>query len=280
MEAVGGNRSHQARVQWEADVALADTLTAVGTVALARCGGRPFGAHLFSVWPGAAFAATAFPVRCTPGDNLAIHVAVAQAPPGSALVVDVAGESDYGYINEILAVAARTRGVAGIVLDGCVRDIAAIARCELPVFGAGVAVREAGHDAGGSIGQQINMAAGGPAPLSVRRGDWIVADDEGVVCLPRAQVSTIVAGTISSISREQEAIEAVCAGESTLDVLGLDPSRVTGWEGAADRRPVRELGRPAGLRREGAARGAEGHAAPRTWAAGPRSAVRDAQGRD
>ena len=59
-------------------MALAKTLTAVGTVALARCGGRPFGTHLFSVWPGAALAATAFPVRCAPGDNLALHVAVAE----------------------------------------------------------------------------------------------------------------------------------------------------------------------------------------------------------
>lgn len=224
---------------------LADTLTAVGTAALARCGGRPFGTHLFSVWPGASFAAAAFPVRCTPGDNLAIHVAVAQAPPGSALVVDVAGESEYGYVDEILAVAALTRGISGIVLDGCVRDIAAIVRCELPVFGTGVAVREAGHEAGGSVGRQVSMAAGGPVPLPVRRGDWIVADDDGVVCLPRGQVSSIIAETVNSISRERDVIDAVYAGESTLDLLGLDPSRVTGWEGAADHRSHRGgTGRP------------------------------------
>ncbi|MBR8741056.1 RraA family protein [Nocardiopsis sp. MG754419] len=206
----------------------------MGTVALARCGGRPFGTHLFSVWPGAAFAATAFPVRCAPGDNLALHVAVAQAPTGSALVVDVAGESEYGYVDEILAVAARTRGIAGIILDGCVRDIAAIAECELPVFGTGVSVREVGHDAGGSVGRRVDMEATGPVPLSVRRGDWIVADDDGVVCLPRGQVSTIIADTMSSISRSREIIDAVSAGESTLDLLGLDPSRVAGWEGAGD----------------------------------------------
>ncbi|WP_460778233.1 RraA family protein, partial [Nocardiopsis nanhaiensis] len=228
----------------------------MGTVALARCGGRPFGTHLFSVWPGAAFAATAFPVRCAPGDNLALHVAVAQAPPGSALVVDVAGEPEYGYVDEILAVAARTAGVAGVVLDGCVRDIAAIARCELPVFGAGVAVREAGHDAGGSIGQQVSMDATGPVPLSVRRGDWIVADDDGVVCLPRGQVSTIIAETMSSLSREQELIEAVSAGESTLDLLGLDPSRVTGWEG--DSEPGARRGRPRSLSARREVRAAEG----------------------
>lgn len=256
-------------------MALAETLTAVGTVALARCGGRPFGTHLFSVWPGAAFAATAFPVRCTPGDNLAIHVAVAQAPPGCALVVDVAGEAEYGYVDEILAVAASTRGVAGIVLDGCVRDIAAIARCALPVFGAGVAVREAAHEAGGSVGRQISMTPGGPAPLPVRRGDWIVADDDGVVCLPRGQVGSIIAATVDSVSRDREIIDAVYAGESTLDLLGLDPSRVAGWEDRSEHRS-RRPGRPRalGALRDTAARGAEGHPAARSRLS-PRSAVGD-----
>ena len=261
-------------------MALAKTLTAVGTVGLARCGGRPFGTHLFSVWPGAALAATAFPVRCTPGDNLALHVAVAQAPPGSALVVDVAGDSEYGYVDEIIAVAARTRGVAGIVLDGCVRDIAAIARCELPVFSAGVAVREAGHDAGGAVGQQISMTANGPAPLPVRRGDWIVADDDGVVCLPRAQVSTIITEAMSSLTRERALVDAVAAGESTLDLLGLDPSRVVGWEGANEERARSGPGRMHRLgRRDSASRVVEGLSALRARG-GHLPALGDAYGTD
>ncbi|WP_017608588.1 RraA family protein [Nocardiopsis xinjiangensis] len=226
----------------------------MGTVALARCGGRPLGAHLFSVWPGAAFAASVFPVRCAPGDNLALHVAVEQAPPGSALAVDVAGETEYGYVDEILAVAAHTRGIEGIVLDGCVRDIAAIARCELPVFSAGVSVREAGHHAGGSVGQAITMSATGPVPLQARRGDWIAADDDGVVLLPRGQVSSIIGKTVDSLSHEQELIEAVHAGQSTLDLLGLDPSQVSGWEGAGEHRQRRGV-RPGGPPHEGAVHG-------------------------
>lgn len=262
-------------------MALAKTLTAVGTVALARSGGRPFGTHLFSVWPGATLAATAFPVRCAPGDNLALHVAVAQAPPGSALVVDVSGESEYGYVDEILAVAARTRDIAGIVLDGCVRDVAAIAYSELPVFGAGVSVREVGQDAGGSVGRPISMNALGPAPLSVRRGDWIVADDDGVVCLPRGQVSAIIADTMSSISREREIIDAVSAGASTLDLLGLDPSRVTGWEGPSESGATdiaARRGRPRSLNPRREPRGGE-HPSMRPRR-GSRSAFTDVYGGD
>ncbi|MFC3520829.1 RraA family protein [Streptomonospora nanhaiensis] len=213
-------------------MALADTLTAIGTAALTRSGARPLGSHLFPVWPGAAFAAAALPVRCAPGDNLAVHVAVAQAPRESALVVDVSGEPEYGYVDEILAVAARLRGVSGIVVDGCVRDVAAIARTGLPVVSAGVSVREPGHDAGGAVGREIVFTADHP-PAPVRRGDWIVADDDGVVCLPRGRVTQIVAAAVESVSHDQEVLDALCSGKSTLDLLNLDPSRVAGWEGAA-----------------------------------------------
>lgn len=255
---------------------LAETLTAVGTAALARCGGRPLGAHLFSVWPGAGFAASAFPVRCAPGDNLALHVAVEQAPPGSALVVDVSGEAEYGYVDEILAVAARTRGVEGVVLEGCVRDVSAIARCELPVFGAGVSVREAGHHAGGSVGQTVTMSATGPVPLQVRRGDWIAADDDGVVLLPRGQVSSVIGQAVAGLTREREIIDAVHAGQSTLDLLGLDPSQVSGWEGANGLRGRRGA-RTRGARREGGARG-EGHTPLRSCATPHTSVVEGRQG--
>ncbi|MUL44247.1 RraA family protein [Streptomonospora sp. PA3] len=203
----------------------------MGTAALTRCGAKPLGSHLFAVWPGSSFAATALPVRCAPGDNLALHVAVAQAPPQSALVVDVSGEPEYGYVDEILAVAARMRRISGIVIDGCVRDVAAIARAGLPVVGAGVSVRTPGHDAGGAVGREV-LLNDDRAPTPVRRGDWIVADDDGAVCLPRGRAAAIVSETVEAVAADQRIVDALIAGASTLDLLNLDPSRVAGWEGA------------------------------------------------
>lgn len=220
----------------EADVALADTLTAVGTAALTRSGARPLNSDLFPVWPGATFAATVLPVRCAPGDNLAIHVAVAQATPGTALVVDTSADPDYGYVDEILAVAAGVRELAGLVVDGCVRDVAAIARCGLPVVSTGVSVREPGQDGGGAVGQEVLL--GGTVP--VRRGDWITADDDGVVLLPRGRATAIVTQTIRAVARDRAVLDALCAGRSTIDVLNLDPSRVAGWEG--ERAPQEPVG--------------------------------------
>ncbi|WP_460999423.1 RraA family protein [Streptomonospora sediminis] len=232
----------------------------MGTAALTRCGAQPLGSHLFAVWPGASFAATALPVRCAPGDNLALHVAVAQAPPGTALVVDVSGEPEYGYVDEILAVAASMRRLAGIVLDGCVRDVAAIARTGLPVISAGVSVRTPGHDAGGEVGRQV-LLNGDQAPAPVRRGDWIVADDDGAVCLPRGRATAIVSGTVEAVDADQRVVDALCAGESTLDLLNLDPSRVAGWEGAG---AAPRNGRPHPLRdgRSGLVAAARGRSSP------------------
>ncbi|MDA2807810.1 RraA family protein [Nocardiopsis suaedae] len=215
-------------------MALADTLTAVGTAALTRSGALPLGAHLFPVQPGEGLAATVLPVRCAPGDNLALHVAVAQAAPGSALVVDASADPEFGYVDEILAVAARMRGLAGIVVDGCVRDLGAIARTGLPVVSAGVSPRGTAHEAGGAVGREITMNTGG-APVAVRRGDWVAVDDDGVVCLPRGRAADIVADALRAATTDRELVEAVCAGESTIELLDLDPTRVAGWEGGPGR---------------------------------------------
>lgn len=209
-------------------MALADTLTAVGTTALARNGARVLGTQLFPVWPEAALAAPVFPVRCAPGDNLALHVAIAQAAPGTALVVETEADPDCGYVDEILAVAARVRELAGIVITGCVRDVAAIARCGLPVVSSGVSARDPRQDGGGAVGREIRIEG-----VAVRRGDWVVADDDGVAVLPRGKVSDTVAATVSAVERERAVLTELGAGRSTLDILNLDPSRVTGWADAS-----------------------------------------------
>ncbi len=235
-----GREGAEGAADLEDGVALTDTLTAVGTAALARSGARVFGTHLFAVMPGTPFAATAMPVCCVPGDNLAIHVAVAQAQPGCVLVVDVAGEAEYGYVDEILAVAARSRGVSGLVVDGCVRDVTALARTGLPIVSAGICLRQPGCEAGGTLGREILMR-GDPEPLPVRRGDWVVADDDGLVCLPRGRASAIVATALETVSHDQDVLDAVRAGSSTLDLFDLDPTRVTGWEGTTTAREHRDI---------------------------------------
>ena len=87
-----------------------------------------------------------FPVRCTPGDNLAVHVAVARAQDGDVLVVDVGDFRELGYWGEVLTTAAQARGVAGLVIDGGVRDVSEIQAHGFPVFSTMIALRGAGKN--------------------------------------------------------------------------------------------------------------------------------------
>src|SRR6186997_266208 len=105
----------------------ARTLLAFGAATLGESGARALDGRIRPAWPGAVLAAPAFPVRCTPGDNLAVHVAVTRAPAGSVLVADMGGERDFGYWGEVLTTGAEARGIAGLVIDGCVRDCDALA---------------------------------------------------------------------------------------------------------------------------------------------------------
>src|SRR5665647_2093506 len=92
-------------------------LLELGAATLGESGGHAMRARVHAAWPGARLAAPAFPVRCTPGDNLAIHVAVARAAAGDALVVDVGDVPGRGYFGEVLTTAAQARGIVGLVID-------------------------------------------------------------------------------------------------------------------------------------------------------------------
>ena len=110
----------------------AEALRQLGSATLGESGGLATHRRLKPAWSGAVLAAPAYPVGCTPGDNLAVHVAVTTAPRGSVLVVDVGRVADRGYWGEVLTTAAEAAGLAGLVIDGGVRDVAAARSPRLP----------------------------------------------------------------------------------------------------------------------------------------------------
>ena len=113
---------------------IARVLAGLGAATLGESGGRPMRARIKAAWTGAAVAAPAFPVQCTPADNLAVHVGVTRAARGAVLVVNVGDVRELGYWGEVLTTAAEARGLAGLVIDGCVRDVTALAAHGFPVF--------------------------------------------------------------------------------------------------------------------------------------------------
>ena len=113
----------------------AEVLVALGASTIGESGGRPMAPRIRAAYPGARVAGPACPVACTPGDNLAIHVAAATAEPGAVLVVTVGDEPERGYWGEVLTTLAQTRGIAGLVIDGGVRDIDALQTHGFPEIG-------------------------------------------------------------------------------------------------------------------------------------------------
>jgi 4-hydroxy-4-methyl-2-oxoglutarate aldolase len=196
-------------------------LIALGAATVGETGGRPMQSRIRPVWPAARLAAPAFAVRCTPGDNLAIHVAVARAPAGSALVVDVGIERERGYWGEVLTIAAEERGIAGLVIDGCVRDIAALTGHRFPVFSTGVALRGATKELAGATGGPVEVG-----DVLVHTGDWLVGDPDGVTVVPAAQLDDVVSAAETRAEREQALFDELRDGKTTVELLGLDPSSV------------------------------------------------------
>jgi 4-hydroxy-4-methyl-2-oxoglutarate aldolase len=193
----------------------------LGAATLGESGGRTMAPRIKAVWKGATLSAPAYPVRCTPGDNLAIHVAVTTAPAGHVLVVDVGDQEEFGYWGEVLTTGAEARGLAGLVIDGGVRDVAALEAHGFAVFSTTVALRGAAKTAPGLVG--------GPAPVGgveVCTGDWIVGDTDGVTVIPVDTLTTVLAAGRARADKEEGLFAALRDGATTVELLDLDPSPV------------------------------------------------------
>ncbi len=201
----------------------ADALLALGSATLGESGARAMRARIGPAWPGATLAAPAYPVRCSTGDNLAVHVAVAQAPSGHALVVDVGPLRELGYWGEVLTTGAQSRGIAGLVIDGGVRDAGALQAHAFPVFSTTIALRGATKNRPGSVGSPVRVG-----DVTVELGDWVVGDADGVVIVPGGVLDAVLAAGRARAEKEQGFFRALRDGATTLELLNLDAGLIAG----------------------------------------------------
>jgi 4-hydroxy-4-methyl-2-oxoglutarate aldolase len=159
-------------------------------------------------------------VACAPGENLAVHEALYTARAGDVLVVDVGGGYEYGYWGEILTVAAQARSLAGLVIDGGVRDGDRIIERGFPVFARRRCVRGTGKAAGsGTINRPIRIG-----DVTIEPGDLVVGDADGVVIVPSSRVEAVVAAGKTREDVETDIMQRLASGESTLEVYRFDVS--------------------------------------------------------
>lgn len=160
----------------------------------------------------------AFPVQSPPADNLWLHRAIYAASPGDILVVHVGGHHEAGYWGEIMSTAAQVRGLGGLVIDGGVRDAGDLVQLGFPVFSRGLCIRGTGkdRDARGSLGEPVTVGG-----VTVRRGDLIVGDADGVVAIRHDRIAGTLDRAAARAAKEATIIERLKAGETTLAIYGL-----------------------------------------------------------
>jgi len=151
----------------------------------------------------------ALTVKTRPGDNLMVHKAIDLAQPGDVIVVDAGGILVNAIIGEIMSTLAESKGVAGFVIDGSIRDSAAIRAGAFPVFAAGVAHRGPYKDGPGEINCQISIDG-----MIVEPGDLIIADDDGVLCVPYDDAAEICRQTRIKNAAEEKTMQAIRSGTS------------------------------------------------------------------
>jgi 4-hydroxy-4-methyl-2-oxoglutarate aldolase len=203
-----------------AEQTVVDSFADYGVATVHEAQGRQglLGSHINPVQRGVRIAGNAITVTVTPGDNTTIGVAVEQCGERDVLVVAPTAPCDMGYFGDLLATSLKARGVRGLIIEAGVRDVADLQQIGFPVWSKAVSAEGTGKGSLGDVNVPISIAG-----RIVNPGDVVIADDDGVVVVPRLQAAQVLEASKAREEKEAKARSRYQAGEIALDVNNMRP---------------------------------------------------------